>query len=114
MYYSIYTKIIFLKRELNITIKEYEDNIRDLKKHQKELSDKIVRQGDVINVYDEDKQKQKGELVNQIASSLKTIYQDFQSAKDMEMDIDLGENMRDSVDDIFRKLKKFGVDIEGR
>ena len=73
-----------------------------------------MRQGDVINVYDEDKQKQKGELVNQIASSLKTIYQDFQSAKDMEMDIDLGENMRDSVDDIYRKLKKFGVDIEGR
>lgn len=109
-----YRSLVERERELNITIKEYEDNIRDLKKHQKELSDKIVRQGDVINVYDEDKQKQKGELVNQIASSLKTIYQDFQSAKDMEMDIDLGENMRDSVDDIFRKLKKFGVDIEGR
>ena len=32
----------------------------------------------------------------------------------MDMTVDLGENMRDMVEDIFKKLEKCGVDIKGR
>ena len=49
-----------------------------------------------------------------IATALKKIYADFKVAETMDMTLDLGENMRDSLDDVFRKLKKLGIDIEGR
>ncbi len=80
----------------------------------KELEDHVRRQVSVIDVYDQDKANTRTELLNQIATALKKIYMDYKVAEKMEMTIDLGENMRDSLDDVFRKLKKFGINIEGR
>ena len=54
------------------------------------------------------------EFKNQIASALKKIYNEFVVAQTMDMTVELGLNMRDSLDDVFRKLKKQGIDIEGR
>lgn len=80
----------------------------------KGLAERIGRQSEVIDVFDQDKDNSKNELLNQIATSLKKIYTDYKAAENMEMSIDLGMNMRDSLDDVFRKLKKMGIDIEGR
>lgn len=101
-----------MEMEENLKVITREKN--ELVNANKELSDRVTRQVEVIDVYDEDKANQKTELVNQIASALKKIYEDYQDAEDMEMTVDLGENMRDHVEDIFRKLKKFGIDVEGR
>ncbi len=85
-----------------------------LEKENVELNDRVNRQISVIDVYDQDKANSRNELLNQIAASLKKIYTDYKVAEDMEMTIELGENMRDSLDDVFRKMKKLGIDIEGR
>ena len=43
---------------------------------------------------------------NRVKHQLQVEYRDFQDAKDMEMTIDLGENMRIQLEAIFRVLKK--------
>ena len=99
-----------LRKELAELKGQYEECSR----LNKELEERVSRQVSVIDVYDQDKANAKTELLNQIATALKKIYADFKVAETMEMSLDLGENMRDSLDDVFRKLKKLGIDIEGR
>ena len=43
---------------------------------------------------------------NRVKHQLQVEYRDFLDAKDMEMTIDLGENMRIQLEAIFRVLKK--------
>ncbi len=52
--------------------------------------------------------KEKAKL-NRIAKQIKTEYQDFKSAENMEMSIDLGENLRDQLKNIFGILEKEGI-----
>lgn len=99
-----------LRKELAEVKSQYEECSRV----NKELEERVRRQVSVIDVYDQDKANAKTELLNQIATALKKIYADFKVAETMDMTLDLGENMRDSLDDVFRKLKKLGIDIEGR
>lgn len=47
--------------------------------------------------------------LNRIASQIKTEYQDFKSAENTEMSIDLGENMRDQLKNIFAIFEKEGI-----
>lgn len=100
--------------KLRKEIMEMKTQLEEHVKKNKELEERVSRQVSVIDVFDEDKANSKNELLNQIATSLKKIYADFKMAETMEMTIDLGENMRDSLDDVFRKLRKLGIDIEGR
>lgn len=93
---------------------ELKMTIQSLTEKNDELEARVSRQVSVIDVYDQDKANTKTEVQNQIAAALKKIYEDYKTAQGMEMTIDLGENMRDSLDDVFRKLKKLGVDVEGR
>ena len=44
--------------------------------------------------------------MNIIASKLNIEYKDFLSAKEMAMTIDLGENMREQFNSVFRILEK--------
>lgn len=99
---------------LRQSIEELRKQLEKAEADNKELVDRIGRQSAVIDVFDQDKDNSKTELLNQIATSLKKIYADYKVAENMEMTIDLGMNMRDALQDIFRKLKKMGIDIEGR
>ncbi len=107
---SMADEIDALKKEHEI-IKE---QLERLSIENKELSDRVGRQSEVINVFDQDKDNSKTELLNQIATGLKNIYADYKVAENMDMTVDLGLNMRDALQDVFRKLKKMGIDIEGR
>lgn len=51
------------------------------------------------------------EKFSRIRNRLKTEYQDFISAKSMEMSIDLGENMRDQLAEVFSILQSEGVEF---
>ena len=48
-------------------------------------------------------------LKNRVAHQLQAEYSDFQDAQCMEMNIDLGENMRIQLENVFRILKKNGL-----
>lgn len=47
--------------------------------------------------------------LNRIARQIKTEYHDFKSAENTEMSIDLGENMRDQLKNIFAIFEKEGI-----
>ena len=47
--------------------------------------------------------------LNRIAGQIKIEYQDFKSAEDMEMSIDLGENLRLQMQAIFDIFEKEGI-----
>lgn len=57
----------------------------------------------------------KNELTNEkatvarISRELKFEYQDFMGAEDSEMTVELGENMREQLKNIFRILEKEGI-----
>lgn len=100
--------------ELRSRLQQLTEEMSELKNREKELQDRISRQSSVIDIIDEDKDRSIVEFKNQIASALKKTYDEFVIALTMDMTVDLGLNMRDSLDDVFRKLKKQGIDIEGR
>lgn len=52
--------------------------------------------------------KEKARL-NRIARMIKTEYQDFKSAENMEMSIDLGENMKIQLQNIFDIFEDEGI-----
>lgn len=101
-------------RELRSKLEQATEMISELQIRKKELQDRVNRQSSVIDIIDEDKDRSLIEFKNQIASALKKIYNEFVVAQTMDMTVELGLNMRDSLDDVFRKLKKQGIDIEGR
>lgn len=111
---DLYRASIDENTKLRMEIAEEKKKSSELESANKELEDRVNRQVGVIDIYDQDKANTKDEILNQIAASLKKIYTDYKTAENMEMTLDLGENMRDSLDDVFRKLKKIGIDIEGR
>lgn len=50
--------------------------------------------------------------LNRIARQIKIEYQDFKSAEDMEMSIDLGENLRLQMQSIFDIFEKEGIKFD--
>lgn len=50
--------------------------------------------------------------LNRIAGQIKIEYQDFKSAEDMEMSIDLGENLRLQMQVIFDIFEKEGIKFD--
>lgn len=100
--------------ELRSRLQQLTEEMSELRNREKELQDRVSRQSSVIDIIDEDKDRSIVEFKNQIASTLKKTYDEFVIALTMDMTVDLGLNMRDSLDDVFRKLKKQGIDIEGR
>lgn len=111
---SLYKSSVDENEKLRKELGEVKGQLEKCMKEKKELEDRVNRQVSVIAVYDQDKANTKTELLNQIAATLKKIYADYKVAELMPMTIDLGENMRDALDDVFRKLKKIGIDIERR
>lgn len=50
--------------------------------------------------------------LNRITRQIKIEYQDFKSAEDMEMSIDLGENLRLQMQAIFDIFEKEGIKFD--
>ena len=78
------------------------------------LTDRVVRQASVLNVYTEDKANSQSEQLNSIASSLVKYYKDYEIAVSMTMTTELEMTLLDLIEDIFRRLEKCGVDVKGR
>lgn len=77
-----------------------------------ELLDEIKKRDAVLSVFESDKVNSRQEQLNAIASKLKTEYQDFKDAIDMDMTLDLGENLRQQLSSVFKILTKNGIVLE--
>ena len=67
-----------------------------------------------VNVVKKQAELRAVEHLNRTASALKAEYLDLVSIKDEEMTVELGENLRCQMFEIFRILKKQGIDVESR
>lgn len=105
-----------LIRQRNI---ELTDETRNLKKKIEELRLQLVEKEEEVNSLNallevsskEGDLKFKGEILK-LTEKLRFEYQDYMSAKNIPMSIDLGENMRGQLGDIFTILMKAGLDID--
>ena len=73
---------------------------------QKELAEKSM---EMVEILRRDKEKQSDETVKRLASRLRTYYLDYKDAISLEMSIDLGENMRDQLGEVFKILQDAGI-----
>lgn len=89
-----------------------EKRIVFLEKEISKYKDEIEAQKEMIEMLRRDRTKQSSELTQRIASKLRTYYNDFIDAKDLEMSTDLGENMRDQLGEVFRILYGAGIAIK--
>ena len=109
-----YAKACDENTALRSQVAESERIQTELQSRVSSLQERISAQSSVIDIIDEDKDRSIVEFKNQVASSLKKTYDELIRSMEMEMTVDLGLNIRDLLDDVFRKLKKQGIDIEGR
>lgn len=109
-----YVKACDENTALRSQVAESERIQTELKSQVSSLQGRINAQSSVIDIIDEDRDRSMVEFKNQVASSLKKTYDELIRSMEMEMTVDLGLNIRDLLDDVFRKLKKQGIDIEGR
>ena len=104
-----------LIRQRNIELTE---ETRNLKKKVEELRAQLVEKEEEVNSLNallevsskEGDLKFKGEILK-LTEKLRFEYQDYMSAKNIPMSIDLGENMRGQLGDVFTILIKAGLDI---
>ena len=66
---------------------------------------------ELVDMLDQDKARQGDEAMTRIARKLRVEYQDYQDAVGMDMNVDLGENMRLQLGEVFKILKENGFEL---
>lgn len=105
--------------DLNSTVHQLTLDLEGQKKVDADLRNKIVElQKEVSDrtqfaaTIAKNRQMQSQEGLNKLAASLRLDYGDFCDAKDLEMSVDLGENMRAQLESVFSILKKHGIKLD--
>ena len=94
-----------------IKLQNENDNLKQVNMN---LESRITRQSSVLSVYSEDKENSMSEQLNSIASALVRSYKEYREVTPMTLSTDMEMNLLDLLEEVFRKLKKCGIDIEGR
>ena len=74
-----------------------------------QYKDELLKTKEMVEILRRDKEKQSDETVKRLASRLRTYYLDYKDAISLEMSIDLGENMRDQLGEVFKILQDAGI-----
>jgi len=98
---------------------ELAEEVRSLQKKVEELQKQLVEKEEEARSLNallevsskEGDRKFRGEILK-LTEKLRFEFQDYMSAKNIPMSIDLGENMRGQLGDIFAILKKSGLEID--
>lgn len=109
-------QIVYLKEQLND--KEVKNNqllfqIKTLQEKMEEMKQTVQTYKENYTVISGDQEGKFREFKSKLAGSLRNEYADFLEAEEMEMDADLGENMRYQLRGVFEILKKNGIDLKG-
>ena len=89
-----------------------ESKIMVLDKKVLELEAEIADRKKEVDILEREIEYQKKVQLAKIAGNIQVEYDDFKTATDIEMTVDLGENMRIQLKSIFRILKKAGVPLK--
>lgn len=104
-------KLIFDKKTLQGENISNTTKINELEKMVGKLNREIDDRKQFTDTVTRNREKQSEEHLNRLASKLKIDYRDFCDAKNLDMTVDLGENMREQLGAIFAILEKSGIKL---
>lgn len=97
-------------------ISELQRQVRSVEKKNEELEAELAQQKDLaekalatVEILRRDREKQSDATIKRLNSRLRTYYEDYKEATPMQMSVDLGENMRDQLGDVFKILQDAGI-----
>ena len=93
------------------TITTQNARISELEEKLGAVSADLEAHRELVDMLDQDKTRQGDEAMTRIARKLRVEYQDYQDAVGMDMDVDLGENMRLQLGEVFKILKENGFEL---
>lgn len=97
------------KNSLDTEISILKSQVTEQEKIIVKLTEETEKHIKVMSIYNAERERSQQEFLNAIASKLKVEYIDFLDAIDMEMNIALGDNMREQLKAVFRILEKNGI-----
>jgi len=97
----------------NMTIFEKENEIGKLKQLVENANNEAKRREGTIAVVKSDYESTKTEEFNAIAQKLHLEYKDFKDGLEMDMSIELGNNMKYSLEKVFKILSRNGINVDG-
>ena len=100
------------KSSLEIENTELNTKIKDLNECISKMKKEIEDRKQFAETISKNREKQSEEYLNKLASKLKIEYTDFCDAREVEMTLDLGENMRSQLEAVFSILEKNGVKLK--
>lgn len=98
--------------ELYLIKSKNEKEIEDLKESINKKNQEIEDRKKIGEMVSRDNSKQYEEFINRISSKLKVEYRDYKDAEDIEMNVDLGENMRLQLKAVFDILESNGIKMK--
>lgn len=99
--------------ELEERLNQSKEQLSNALREKTNLEDRISRQASVLEVFQEDKVNSQSQQLNSIAASLSMYYKSYQRVKDEEPQTEMELILMDLLEDIFKKLKKNGIDVQG-
>lgn len=102
------TKQLQEQTERNETLDREKD---ELNARIKDMAAQIESNEQMIEILDDAAKKHGSEEMVRLASDLRPYYGEYKICLGDEMNIDLGENLRDQLGEVFKTLKKFGVEL---
>ena len=105
--HSLENEIISLKNDmcnLNNIIDQKQSEIEDLK-------NEVTEQKALKSVIAKDEAQKVNETYKKLANELNYGYSMYLEAKEMEMSVDLGNVLRDTLDEVYAKLNSFGIKL---
>ena len=103
-------------RERNIELMEeardLQKKIEDLRIHLAEKEEETRSLKAMLEVSSKEGDRRFNEEIMKLTEKLRFEYQDYMSVKNIAMSIELGENMRGQLGDVFGIMKKAGLDID--
>ena len=90
---------------------EFISKISELEQLVEKQKKEIDERKQFTNTVTRNREKQSEEQLNKLASKLRVDYRDFCDAKEIDMTIDLGENMREQLGAVFSILEKSGIKL---
>ena len=85
--------------------------VEKLQNANKELNDRLSISHTALDKLDEDAEYKQQAALNRIAQRLNIYYRDYLEAADVEMTVDLGINMLETLGDVFGILQKNGINV---
>ena len=89
-----------------------EKNLEEKNQQLDRLNETLVGKEQMIDLLQREQSRKAEIALNVIADRLRSEYQEFQTALDLPMDVDLGENMRLQLKKLFTILERNGVKFD--